>query len=337
MTTYTARTPVDLLAVVPFVIGFHPEDSVVMLTFADPGSDDSSFHARVDLPLVEAGQRQVATLLRDVAGRHRARMVGLVLYTDDIEAAVLFADLLVPWLLVDGIDVIDVIRVDGDRFFAVDDPDDPGTRFDLTAHPFTAGQVLEGRVAHESRAALRDTLVGTDDNDAGEVDAAARAVVDRLVDSAGHDGGLTEVMVAEARWVQGAVRSALRRNRQLPVEDAARLLVLVSFEALREVVWSAMDRGTAREHVELWRDLLRRAPADLRPGVGGLLGFAAWLSGEGALAWCAVERCFEADPDDQLGQHVADLLESATPPTVWSPAPAGALRIFRSESGAVES
>lgn len=305
-----------------------------MLTFADPDSHASSFHARVDLPLVEDGQRQVATLLRDVAGRHRARTVGLVLYTDDIGAAALFADLLVPGLLDDGIDVVDVIRVDGDRFFAVADPDDPGTPYDLSAHPFTAGQVLEGRVAHESRAALRDTLVGTDDRDVEAVDAASRAVVDGLVASAGRDGGLTEVMVAEARWVQAAVRSGLRCRRPLPVDDAARLLVLVSFEALREVVWSAMDRATARDHVDLWRDLLRRAPADLRSGVGGLLGFAAWLSGEGALAWCAVERCFESNPDDQLGQHVADLLESATPPTVWAPVPSGSLRIFGSAVGA---
>ena len=44
---YVARSPEDLIALVPFVLGFHPSESVVLLTFGAPGG---SFHARVDLP-----------------------------------------------------------------------------------------------------------------------------------------------------------------------------------------------------------------------------------------------------------------------------------------------
>ncbi len=335
MDTFTARTSVDLLAVVPFVIGFHPEDSVVLLTFSasgPAGRDRASFHARVDLPLVEDEQRQVAALLREVATRHGARTVGLVLYTDDSAAARLFADLLVPDLLADDIEVVDVLRVDGDRFFSVEDLDDPGTPYDLAAHPFTASQVLLGRVAHESRAALRDTLISHDDEDAEAVAAAADAVVDGLIGAgrgAPGAGGISALMVAEARWLQTTVRSWVSSGAAVSAEEAGRVLVLVSFEALREVAWSEMSRATARQHVELWRGLVRRAPVDVRAGAAGLLGFAAWLAGEGALAWCALERCFEADPDDQLGQHVAALLESATPPVVWTPVPSASLRIFR--------
>jgi hypothetical protein len=45
-TTLTARTPEDVLAVVPVVLGFEPTESLVMLTFGS----DPPFHARVDLP-----------------------------------------------------------------------------------------------------------------------------------------------------------------------------------------------------------------------------------------------------------------------------------------------
>lgn len=334
MDTFTARTPVDLLAVVPFVIGFHPSDSVVMLTFAEPGHPDGSFHARVDLPLVEAEQRQVAGLLREVAARHGANTIGLLLYTEDAVAARLFADLIVPGLLRDDIAVIDVLRVEDTRYFPVAEPEDPGTPYDLSSHPFTATQVLRGRVAHGSRAALRETLIGNDDEDADNVAAEATRVVDGLLDAARQGLDLTSAMVTEARWVQETVRSLVASGDRPTAPEAGRLLVLVSFEALREVAWSEMSRSSAWQHVELWRDLLRRAPIDLRAGAGGLLGFAAWLSGDGALAWCALERCFEFDPDDQLGQHVASLVESATPPSVWSPVPAGSLRIFQPESGA---
>lgn len=332
MDTFTARTPVDLLAVVPFVIGFHPEDSVVMLTFAGPDRPDGSFHARVDLPLVEEEQREVAGLLRDVAARHGATTVGLVLYTHDVAAARLFGDLAVPGLLRDDVEVIEVIRVDGERFFAVDDPDDPGTPYDLSSHPFTASQVLQGRVVHENRAALRDTLVGNDVHDTEEIGIAATRMVDALVDAARRGVSLPAAMAIEARWLQSTIRELVAGGGQPRPDVAGRLLVLVSFEALREVAWSEMTRSTARQQIELWRGLVRRAPQDLRSGAAALLGFAAWLSGDGALAWCALERCFEDEPDDQLGQYVASLVESATPPSVWAPVPAESLRIFQVEA-----
>ncbi len=44
--TFKARSPEDILAVVPVVLGFEPEESVVMLTFGGR----HSFHARADLP-----------------------------------------------------------------------------------------------------------------------------------------------------------------------------------------------------------------------------------------------------------------------------------------------
>ncbi len=62
-----------------------------------------------------------------------------------------------------------------------------------------------------------------------------------------------------------------------------------------------------------------------------MLGFAAWLSGEGALAWCAVERCLEGDPGDALAHNVAALLQNAVPPSTLDPdvavADSGTLRL----------
>ena len=57
----------------------------------------------------------------------------------------------------------------------------------------------------------------------------------------------------------------------------------------------------------------------IEEGAAGLLAFAAWLSGDGALAWCAVERCLAADPDHTLAHLVARALEQAVPPSEWSP------------------
>jgi hypothetical protein len=342
MDPYIARSPVDLLAVVPFAIGFHPEDSVVLLAFGPRHGRrgrrvSESFHARIDLPSTDHEQRQVARVLRDVVAQHRAGMVGLVLYTDDVAAAGLFAELLVPLLIADGVVVVDAIRVADDRFFPVDDLDHPGTAYDLSSHPYTAEQVLHGRSVHENRSALMDSLIGTDDADAEEVSRVSNTVVDELL-AAGHSqGSVGDALIAQARWAQSTIRAFSASPDPLSAADAGRMLVLVAFDALREVAWAEMSRSEAHLHVELWRDLTRRAPVDLRTGAGGLLAFAAWLAGDGALACCALERCFGQDPDDSLADQVVSLIESATHPSVWSPIPESALRIFRAHAGSAVS
>jgi hypothetical protein len=71
--------------------------------------------------------------------------------------------------------------------------------------------------------------------------------------------------------------------------------------------------------VRVWRELVRRTPEELAAPVAGLLAFAAWLSGDGALAWCAVERALRADPDHTLARLVGRALEGAVPPSAWRP------------------
>lgn len=334
MHTYTARTPVDLLALVPYVIGFHPEDSVVLLTFGGRGSggDPSSFHARVDLPVVEAEQRSVAAMLREVVARHEVQSVAVLIYSDDVAASALFGSLISAGLDRDGVQIVDVLRIDSDRFHVAEDPEDPGIGYDLRSHPFTAQGVLEGRVVHENRTALRDSLIGTDAEDAQAVSDAATAFVDTFSVLRTSGQSLGEALAGQAGWLQEQIALHLAdfetMRKPISSQEAARLLVLVSFEALREVAWAPMTRSTAAQHVELWRALVRRAPADLRAGASGVLAFAAWLAGDGALAWCALDRCLEAEPDDPLAQYVAALVESATPPSVWAPVPDHSLRIF---------
>ena len=82
--TFVARNPTDLIAVVPAVLGFHPQDSVVLLTFGPPGA---SFHARVDLPLEAGEQAEVADVLVDAVLANRVRRAAVLLYTDDVEVA----------------------------------------------------------------------------------------------------------------------------------------------------------------------------------------------------------------------------------------------------------
>lgn len=339
MTTFIARTPTDLLAVVPPALGFHPEQSVVLLTFGHHPELTSGFHVRLDLPVGDEARAEVTAMLRDLVVRKGVGQAAVVLYTDDPGAATAFCDVLVPALVGVGTEIVDLIRVHDGRYYPVGE-DDPGTPYDLDGHPLTIEHADSGREIQSSRAALAATLLGRASADTVEVRAAADRAADQLLTAgaraAAETSGrrpslvraLSDELAVQGRWLQERIRSALGAPDELSATDAGRIVVLVALEVLREVAWAEIDRAGSLAHLNLWRSLVRRAPAELRSGPAALLAFAAWLDGQGALAWCALELCFADSPDDPLGQYVATLLESATPPTVWTPILESELQVF---------
>ena len=104
--------------------------------------------------------------------------------------------------------------------------------------------------------------------------------------------------------------------------------MLASLVPTRDVAWAEITRASSGHHVELWRGLVRRAPRDLLPGACSLLAFAAWQHGDGALAWCAIDRCLDVDPDYSMAHCVAQILTGAVPPSVWEPIPEDELPVF---------
>jgi hypothetical protein len=87
--------------------------------------------------------------------------------------------------------------------------------------------------------------------------------------------------------------------------------------ASRDEAWCGLTRDVARTHVELWSDVVRRVPDEVVAGPAAVLAVAAWLAGDGALAWCAIERCRAVEPDHTLARLVADLLDDACSPDLW--------------------
>ena len=313
---YVARTPEDLIALVPFVLGFHPTESVVLLTF---GAAGGSFHARVDLPDGPDDRAEVCAVLCNAVRRNRAPTTAVIVFSDEEQRSAAICADLVPALLGTGASVVDAIRADGTRWWRVLDPDPVAHDYDTQVHPFTAEQVFEGRAALGSRDELVSSLVGTDQAETLRVSRAADLAVERFLPAV--RARPRTAGRRQARWLHKRLTAAMADGELLPASDAGRVLALIAIHDLRDVAWGGMTRETAEAHVGFWRDLVRRSPPDLVPGAAAVLGFAAWLSGEGALAWCAVERCLERDPDDALARNVAALLQNAVPPTSWTPMP----------------
>jgi hypothetical protein len=300
-TTLVARTPEDILAFVPVALGFTPESSVAMLTFGA-----APFHARVDLPEDPDDVDDVVDALLRPSLRHRVRQVVFVVYDDDTVVADEAVWSLHEAFTEHGIEVIEVLRVHDGRWFAVLPGRQPecydGVPFDPGAHPFTARAVFDGRVTRGSREELRASL----DPVAGAVEA-SRVVLERS------PSPLTAERVAEE--VGAGVAAATPFSTEVLVQ----LALALRDPASRDQAWGGMSRPTARAHVELWSDAVRRLPNDLVAGPAAVLAVAAWLAGDGALAWCAVERCRAVDPEHSLARLVADLLDEACPPDLWEP------------------
>ncbi len=87
--------------------------------------------------------------------------------------------------------------------------------------------------------------------------------------------------------------------------------------SLRDEAWCWLTRATSASYVDFWSDVVRRSPVALVPGPAAVLAFTAWLAGEGALAWCAVDRARAVDPEHSLAGLVAEMLMSATSPDQW--------------------
>ncbi len=305
-TSLVARSPEDVLAMVPIVIGFAPSESVVMLTFGA----HHTFHARIDLPTRPAEIDEMVTALLDPARRHRVRRVVLVIYADDTPPSRRAWRALRRRFEGAGIDVLEGLRVHGGRWYPLLGGDarsrTSGVAFDISGHRFAAQAVVDGRVTHASR----DELAALLDADPGGVAAVARLVESQPAPAAG---------AAEERWVDALVRRHAAEGTRVPDADVARLLRALGDPRLLAAAWTSLTRQDAQRHVDLWRDVLRRTPPAHVPPVAALLGLAAWQGGQGALAWCAVDRCAEVDAAHPLAAYLTSVLSQAVPPGEWRP------------------
>ena len=297
-TTLTAKAPEDVLAAVPVVLGFAPQDSLVMLTFG--GAEQ--FHARLDLPPGPAEIPPCVDAVLRPALTQRVRGVVFVLYAADALLARALAEELTERFEAYRIRVIDCLRVHDGRWFAPTGRPgvpDHGVPFDIADHEFRAAAVLDGRVTLGSRAEL-----------------AAQVAADTAM-VAETEAALTDAEPLSLSGAVGLVSRSLSRGRAGDAEDLASLLLALRDPKVRDQAWSGLRREEAPAHVALWTDVVRRAPEELVADPAAILAFAAWLRGDGALAWCALDRCLAVDPGHRLGGMVARVLAEAVPPSAW--------------------
>jgi hypothetical protein len=224
-----------------------------------------------------------------------------------------------------GVRVAGVIRAHGGRWFApLGDFDAPseGAPYDVSGHPLRLQSIVEGRVVAASRSELAARVAPDLAAVAGVEDALLRLWADVTGPVTRATGPSMETLISEVALLRPggpALRTMLTHHLAagtVPDDtEAALILLAVHDPARRDHICWGIRRNGAAGHVRLWSDLVRRAPEQLVADAGAILALAAWLQGEGALAWCAVDRCLADRADHAFGRLMAELLERAVAPS----------------------
>lgn len=315
-------TPLDVLATIPFVIGYHPAESIVLLGLYDR---QLAFTIRGDLPLkgdaVES--RAVVNHLLEVARRQHATAVLAVGYgPDDRVRPVL--DRLERACDRAGPLVLELLRVEDGRYWSYlcHEPfccPTEGSPYDVNASATATAWTVAGLVALPDRRTYEDQLTPVTGTARAAMTAATARANDRLVALLADATDEADAEATMVRTGDTAIRDALDRYRQgerLTDDEVGWLTVLLLSHPVRDLAESMITQATAdlHHHRALWMDTVTRAESDLVAGPGPLFALTAWRLGEGALARVAVELVLGSRPYDCLSLYVGEMLAQGMPP-----------------------
>jgi Domain of unknown function (DUF4192) len=329
--------PAELLQAVPYLLGFHPAASLVLL-----GLDAGRLvvTARLDLadaarggvgravePMVRGGSTSFVAVIYDDGDDEPVGYLGDFgdlddlddWYGDDGYGEEGFGELLLPDVATRvaravgavGAALLDVIVVCDGRWWSYGclDPDccpPDGHELPATSSAFAAAATFDGVVPLPDRAALEALLEPLPDTD--------REALDPAIERAENAAVRQTLDGQAARWATSIKRALFRAARAaddpgfagLPDDDVGRFGAALAVTAIRDAVWMAID-DRRLDGRALWRDLGRRLPGPYDTAALFLYGWAAWRAGDGALAGIAAERALESNPD----YHAAELLLAA--------------------------
>ena len=344
-----------ILAVVPYLLGFHPSNSLVVIGIGPPqGQIKLAF--RYDLPdppdAVQAGD--IAAHVVAVLKRQQIDQVIVVGYGPGTQVTPV-AELLRVRIDRAQIRLRDLVRVEDSRYWSyfcegADCCPAEGVPFDALAHPAAAALTTAGLPAYPDRAALSRSLAPftgaaaesmrlatqralrrgeqlvlaalrpkTGDASAPPAPAPSASAPGTTRRATSRRAAMEAAMRLFAEAGRRAARDAIaiyRAGGQITDDDQiAWLSVVLTDLRVRDDAWARMDPEHRDAHLRLWTDVVRRACPAYVPAPASLLAFTAWQSGDGALANIAIERALDADPAYSMALLLAEAIESGMPPS----------------------
>jgi hypothetical protein len=325
-TSITVGTPGAVLAVIPYLLGFHPSDSLVVVG-SGPPSGRIHVTFRYDLP--DPPSRDEAAGIAEHACSVLERTPGV---TTAIVAGYGPGRLVTPAaeairgkLAAAGIDLREMLRAEDGRYWSYlcTSPaccPAEGVAFDAAADPVAAEMTFIGRQTLPDRAALARSVAPVGGLARESMRQATRRAEERaaeLLDAAARSGRDREI----ARVLTGhglpAVRAAITACRVGDGpgghDDVAWLALALTDIGIRDDAWGQMDPQFREAHQRLWTEVVRLAERAYVAAPASLLALTAWQSGDGALANVALQRALDAEPGYTLAQLIREAIASGVP------------------------
>lgn len=331
----TLRTPAELADALPYLLGYRPEDSIVLVALHDRnGRGRFGGRARLGIPTSPddwpSAARQLAHGLVTGSERRGARPEQIVAYVcqepapgesgrEVMERLRPLAQKLRTECGHLDVPVIEALCVSEGRFWSYCCADDgccpahgtpmglPGTSV-LAAAATYAGLQVRGTLRElrarmfpwESSAALEQEVA---------LDTASMALVPRILDGASRAEVAAETLelagqvrerLAGAPPVSGTLTADLRDDGLLGHDEAARLILGLQDRTTRDRAAEWMEGDEAGPALRLWRALARRCVGPYGEHAAApltLAGWVAWSTGDELEAREALAMALGADPD----------------------------------------
>lgn len=318
--------PAQLISLVPYLLGFHPGQDIVIIGTAQPGHV-ARVTVRYSLDPA-AVTDQVRHALALLSGRHY-----------DTAAAVGYgADKLVTpfmdWLRIEakppGITFTELLRVDTEQqrywSYTCDNSDcctPDGTPYDPSPDPALAAMLVEGASGVlASREALADSIATATDEEVESMERATRMAERRIIrlSTQATKSGTQPSSHHIAKVGITAIRRAIRTYRHgsmISCTEAAWLTVSLRDPWVRDDACARMDPKSRNAHLRLWTDLTRLARPGYLVAPATLLAFVAWQAGNGVLANVALDRALKVDPDYPLATALRQVVDGNAWPVPW--------------------
>jgi len=321
-------SPAEILAAVPYLLGFHPTRSVVVIGSRPPRD---RVHVTFRYDLLDPPEPGYAS---EIAAHAAA-----VLANQDVTAAIVagygpgalvtpIAEEFRRHLTGAGLQLREMLRVEDGRYWSYlcHEPGccpADGMPFDVSVSAVAAQMTLAGSVTLPDRAALERTVAPL----AGVARASMRQATIRaenraasLVAQAVRSGRKRREIVRPVaddglRAVSKAIGAYGGGGRISQDDDIARLTVALADLRVRDDAWARMDPEHTEAHQRLWTDVVRRAEPRYVPAPACLLAFTAWQAGNGALANIAIARALESDPGYTMALLLFEAVGGGLPPS----------------------
>ena len=317
-------TPGDLIEAVPYLLGFHPSESLVVIGFDEPErtARQVTITARLDLHPDGADPAALASMV-EVLGRSGTRAVAVVLLTERVAGEpprqgwlrdVLAA--LSTQLDRTGIRLLDALVASRARWWSLCCDNTaccPPAGLPRATQTSTVAveATYAGLVALPDRQTLLASLDGSPAAARAALLPALRRADTRFAELVGRIG------IARARRGErtALLRAAAecRSGLQLSPRRLARLGSALRDPELRDAIWLAID-DRSQSAVGLLGQLHSLLPPPYQAAPLFLLGWHLWRSGSGTLAAAAAERALRADPGYSAARLLLDAVEHGMDP-----------------------